>query len=255
MKGLMIKDFFCLRKGLKTYILVTVGMIVIAIMFLLSSQYGNVAAAQADLRLENPDQADLLEQLFKIVICFMLLLPIAFLGNLTDCFKEDTRAGFRKTLSGMPLSPWQIVGSRYLTCLIFGSISMAVSAVAAVIIASVSDSYRLSRLLLLVLTFGAVFLVYVSAIMFFVYIFGARRADLIQICPLVILFLAVMVSFTSRTGTMADEELTEYMTQLGPNLRNMLEQRYPVLLLISVVCVALSYLGSVAVIKYRKEVR
>ncbi len=252
MRGLIIKDFYCLRKSLKTFILVAAGVIMTAVMFVLSCRSGNLAAARTEIGLEDPAMADMLEQASELVIWFMLLIPIAFLGNLAECFKEDARVGFRKILSAMPLSPWEMVGSRYLTCLLFAAVSMGVSAVAAVFISSVEDSYLFGKLFALILTFGAGFLIYMSLSMFLIYFLGSCRADLIQIIPLVLLYMAAGVSLMLRVRKMADEEAAWYGKQLVFKLRDMLEHGYWVLFLLAACCMALSYLGSVAVVKRRK---
>ncbi len=252
MKGLIIKDFYCLRKSLKTFIVVTAGVIVIAIMFVLSSQHGNLAAVEAQLQMEDPGEAQLVEQISEKVVWLLLLIPIVFLGNLADCFKEDRKSGFRKTLSGLPLGPWKIVGSRYLTCLLFAAASMAVSTVAAFFIALAADIHEFGRLVILILFFGSVFLIYMSVNMFLIYVWGARRADLIQIIPLALLYLAAMVGFTLRSRNMTEEEMLQYIKQLGPGLEQLLKNGGFLLLLLTAGCMALSYAGSVAVVKCRK---
>lgn len=254
MRGLIIKDFCCLRKSRKTFILVAAGVILMAVLFVLSCRFGNLAAARTRIGLEDPTLAEMLEQAAEIVICFLLLIPIAFLGSLVECFKEDARAGFRKPLSALPLSPWKVVGSRFLTCLLFAAVSMGVSALAALCVSSVEDRYRLGKLLVLILTFGACFLIYMSLCMFLIYVLGARRADLIQILPLALLYLAVGCSLILRLQEMSEEEMIRFGKQIGPKLWEILERGYGLLLLLAAGCMTLAYLGSVAVVKQRKGV-
>lgn len=254
MRGLMIKDFCCLRKSRKTFILVAAGVILMAVLFVLSCRFGNLAAARTRIGLEDPALAELMEQAAQIVICFLLLLPIAFLGSLAECFKEDARVGFWKPLSALPLSPWEVVGSRFLTCLLFAAVSMGVSALAALCVSSVEEQYRLEKLLVLILTFGACFLIYMSLCMFLIYLLGARRADLIQILPLGLLYLGIGCSLLMRLQEMSEEEMLQFGRQLGPRLWEMLERGYGLLLLLAAGCMVLAYLGSVAVVKQRKGV-
>ena len=49
MKGLLIKDFFCLKKQLVNYGFIIVGVIVISIMFVLSYNFGNVRAGFTEM--------------------------------------------------------------------------------------------------------------------------------------------------------------------------------------------------------------
>ena len=53
MKGLIIKDIFCLRKQLKTFTFVLIGVFVLALMYVLSARFGNIAKAGADMLMDN----------------------------------------------------------------------------------------------------------------------------------------------------------------------------------------------------------
>ena len=50
MKGLIIKDFYCLKKQFMNYVAVIIGLFVITIMFILSFNYGNIYIARMDIQ-------------------------------------------------------------------------------------------------------------------------------------------------------------------------------------------------------------
>ena len=49
MKGLLIKDYYCLKKSLRSFLLLTIGVIIIGVMFALSMQHGNMAVEAAEM--------------------------------------------------------------------------------------------------------------------------------------------------------------------------------------------------------------
>ena len=53
MIGLITKDMYCLRKNLKTFICVTIGVITVAVLFLVSSRCGNVALGMEQMKKED----------------------------------------------------------------------------------------------------------------------------------------------------------------------------------------------------------
>lgn len=253
MKGLIYKDFMCLRKNMRTFALVTLGMVVIGVMFLLSSQYGNLAVSMNEMMQEEGIDSEFIMKTMGICVWFLLMLPICFITDVAQCFREDTRVGFGKALSGMALSHQQIVGSRYLTTLIYGGISLVVALFCAGLIALVPVKLELGNLFIGILTITSAFLLYMSFNLFMIYLCGARRADLIQMLPLVVGFIAMGMLVTKFNG-ITDEEMNRLMLDAGDKMMWFLQNGYKILIPASVVGMFLSYAGSVAVLKRRRRV-
>ena len=70
MKGLIIKDIMCLKKQLRTFSFVLLGVFVLALMYVLSARFGNIAKAGADMLLDN----DLTAVDVKNIGSFVLLI-------------------------------------------------------------------------------------------------------------------------------------------------------------------------------------
>ena len=119
MKGLIIKDLYCLKKEIRLFIGITIGSAIVSILFLLSVRHGNIADALADIQKTEMIGSDLLLSLTDMLALFVIYLPIALAASLVECFKEDTKAEFSKVMLSMPISYKKIVGSRYVTCLLF----------------------------------------------------------------------------------------------------------------------------------------
>ena len=52
MCGLITKDMYCLKKNLKIFFSVTIGIMVLSVLFIISSKYGNVARGMAQMQRE-----------------------------------------------------------------------------------------------------------------------------------------------------------------------------------------------------------
>lgn len=253
MKGLIYKDFLCLRKNLKTFGLVTFGMMVVGVMFLLSSQYGNLAVSLDEMMQETNMDSEFMVKTISTFVWFLLALPICFVADVAQCFREDTKAGFMKPISGMALSHKQIVGSRYLTTLIYGGVSAMVSLICATLIAIVPVELELGNLFAGVLTIASAFLLYMSFNLFMIYLCGAGRADLIQTIPLLIGLVAMGMLSVKFQG-IPDEEIERLMLVAGDKLMWLLQNGYVVFIPASAAGMLLSYAGSVAVLGHRRRV-
>lgn len=257
MKGLVIKDFYCLRKNMWTFVLLTIGVIVMGILFVLSSQYGNVADALAEIQLESDSgnvDAEITMQIFDIGVAFLMVIPIAFIGQINDCFKEDSRVGFKKALSTLPLSHFKLVGSRYLSCLIFTAICMALSIFTAFSITLVPGKYRFSEYIALIISISACFSIYMAVVIFFTYLFGGKHSDTIQIIPFILAFFLGGVWSATTMNRLSETEVDLFLRNIGHNVKNFFQHNSLFLVLCAVLCMTISYLGSVAILKYRKEV-
>lgn len=255
MKGLIIRDLYCLKKSIKLLLAVTAGVILLAVLFVLSSKYGNVASGVVSMRAEDPEAAEQMFGMFEVGIWVILAVPLAFIANVTDCFKEDHRADFQKFLFTMPVKYSAVVGSRYITCLIFAVVSYIGSMSAAFFVSLASDSYKFSELASIVSVVAAVFVVYAAIVLLLMYILGGSRADLVQIIPFVAIGVVVYAIFVRKMLSMDDAQLDAVMA----NFRGMLDKvkstttNYGVIcLFVALLILGLSYVLSVNVMNHKK---
>lgn len=198
MTGLIRKDMYCLKNILMTFFLVTAGVILLAVLLLISARCGNIALAIREMKEETGMGEEAFYYFFRIPIWLTLFIPMAFLSMIVECFKEDRKAGFAKTMLCMPLTDAQIVGSRYLSCLLFAVLGMAGSFVAAFFVSLASDTFALKELMQYMFCFGGALLVYMSFVMFMLYALGVEKADLIQCVPFLVLFVAALVTVQKK---------------------------------------------------------
>lgn len=253
MTGLIRKDLYCLRKNLKIFFGVTIGVIVIAVLFILSSRFGNVAKGIEEMKVENDMGEEIFYSLFQIAIWLVLLIPVSFLSMIVECFKEDKKAGFGKYLFTLPLRESQMVAGRYASCMLFAVVGLMGSFLAAFFVSLVSDFFSFAKLSGYVLCFSAALLVYMSLVMFLLYLFGAQKADLIQCVPFVILLIACFVFVESKLLSLPKTELDSYCLKLMNSVADFMTQKCGLIFLAALGCMALSFFGSCKVVKWRRE--
>lgn len=252
MTGLIQKDMYCLRKILKTFFLVTTGVIVLSVLFIVSSRCGNIAKGIEEMKAENEIGEELFYSFFQIPIWLTLFIPVAFLSMIVECFKEDRKAGFAKMMLSMPLSDRKIVGSRYLSCLLFALLGLAGSFLAAFFVSLASDTFSLQKLIGYVFCFSGALLIYMSFVMFMLYLLGVERADLIQCIPFVVLLVAAIVAVQRQLSALSGTEVDAFFSDVLNSVSDFMTEKFGLVFLIALVCMVLSFLGSCAVLKQRK---
>ncbi len=253
MKGLMIKDFYAMRKSLAMYIFISFGVLLTAIMFVFSYHYGNLADARAAMATDatlTAQDAEIMENLIVGAIYVMLIIPVAFGGDIVNCFETDKKAGFYNVLSTMPVSAGKIAGSRYLLGLIITGFSIMVSAVSAVVISLVSETYKLGNMMLVIFSGGALILLFISIALPLAYSFPKVKTDwiiggLIGLCMLIVEPVMLLTLWSKEINNIDMDKVKSLIDAY-------MEVGYIWFIAASVVIVALSYVLSTYIIKKRK---
>lgn len=252
MTGLICKDLYCLKKNLKTFFLVTAGVIVISILFILSTKYGNIAAGIEEMKAEDSMGEEVFYSFFQGAIWLVLFIPVSFLTMIVECFKEDRKAGFAKQMFSMPLSNNKIVGSRYASCLLFAAVSLAASLLAGFFVSLASDVFSLQKLFGYVICFSAALLIYMSIVMFLLYVCGVEKADFIQCAPFVVLLILIIVLFNIKISSLSETEMDSFLIDMMESISDFMLKKSGLLFLIALGCMGLSFLGSCKILAKRK---
>ena len=117
MKALILKDIYCLRTRIMTYVLTLVAALLIGILISLSSEYGNM---RLDVMMgddETVSEDDLAAHKVMLggatFLAILLPLGVGFDGIMT--FHMDEKANFGDVLRTMPVKPVEIVLARFST--------------------------------------------------------------------------------------------------------------------------------------------
>lgn len=253
MAGLIRKDMYCLRKNLKIFLTISIGVVLIAVLFFQSAEHGNIAKGIEEMKIENNMGEEVFYSFFQMAVLFTLFLPASLMTMITECFKEDRKAGFTKQMLSLPLSDEKLVGSRYISCIIISVISLADSVLAGFFVSLASKVFPFGKLLGYVCCFNGILLIYMSIELFLIYTFGAEKADLIQCVPIIILLLLTITVGWQKVSALTEEQVDAYFTDLINGFSNFMIEKWGILILIAICCMALSFLGSCKIFKRRKE--
>lgn len=254
MTGLIQKDLYCLRRGLKTFILVSIGVIVISVLFILSARYGNVAKGIEEMKTENNMGEEEFYAFYQGFIWCVLALPMSFLGIIAECFKEDKKAGFSRPLLCLPLSEGKIVGSRYISSLLLAGISLADSLLAGFFVSLVSDVFPLSKMIGYILCLNGALLIYTGLQMFLTYAFGAEKADIIQCAPLIILLVLSIYFFQGKVSGLTDAEFNAYLSGMVNHISDFMVNQCVLIFFIAIGFMFFSFLFSWMLFRKRRGV-
>ena len=252
MKGLLIKDYYCLKKSLRSFLLLTIGVIIIGVMFALSMQHGNMAVEAAEMAEKSRLNDATVFDMFRIAVWLVIVIPMAFVGNVVDCFKEDMRADFGKLLFSLPVSSKEIVGARYLVCMLYGLVSFVGATITALFISGASGEYPFSELMSVAVIFGSVMLAYLSIVMCFIYQLGVKYADYIQAAPILLAIVGIGIFASKKMSAMEKEALNPMVDNMWDNVKAFVLGNAWIFLMITVVFLVITYFASVKIVEKRR---
>lgn len=102
MKGLLIKDFFCLKKQLINYGFVIVGVIAVSVLFVLSYNFGNIHVQFQELIASGESTEAGVTMIAGNAMLLFMLIPIACTGILRIWSRMMKRHPFIKSLPSCP---------------------------------------------------------------------------------------------------------------------------------------------------------
>lgn len=244
MRGLITKDMYCLKKNLKIFFSVTIGIMVLSVLFIISSKYGNVARGMAQMQREEKFGNKMVVSIYQGVIWLTLFIIIAFIGMIIECFKEDRKAGFRKQLLSMPISSNKIVFSRYVSCMLFSIVSIVAALISAFCVSIATDLFSFGKLAGCVISFAAILLIYMSIVMCLIYLFGSEYADIIQCVPVILLLIGLMIKFQGIIDKISDAQFEKLFSGIIKDLSYFMINKWYLLLGIAIACMGISYVIS-----------
>ena len=190
MKGLIIKDLYCLKKQFIMFSFIITGVVAVAIMFVLSEQFGNLRFAVSDMKAAGFD----ITSIVKISVMFFMLLPLVCTGNIADSFTDDRAASFYKTAASLPVSPEKRVLSKFVTAVLFLAVGLAVDIAMAAVISSVSDIIEFSKCAGTLVSLSAFMLIFMSFVILLNYAgVPSMYSTFIPVGAAVIIILALKI--------------------------------------------------------------
>ena len=247
MKGLILKDLYCLRTRMMAYVLTLVAALAIGILISLSSEYGNMrpdAIMGDDGTVSEDDMAA-----YKIMLggatflAILLPLGVGFDGIMT--FSMDEKANFNDVLRTMPVKPVEIVLARFGTAYGFLLTGYVSSILIALLISPVVKIFTLAEMIHAgtVLTCALAAGLGVSCCALFMW--NKKICERIFIGVFLgayAIFAIAIVTLSNRYGDQVDAIMNIFMDKVKILFENCLTWLMPVALLMTVVCFFVSVL-------------
>ena len=245
MKGLILKDIYCLRTRIMTYVLTLVAALAIGILISLSSEYGNMrpdAIMGADGTVSEDDVAA-----YKMILggatflAILLPLGVGFDGIMT--FHMDEKANFNDVLRTMPVRPVEIVLARFGTAYGFLLTGYVSSILIALLISPVVKVFTLGEMIHAgtVMTCALAAGLGVACCAYFMW--KKKTCEYIFIgvfLGVYAIFAIAIITLSNRYGDQMDAIMNAFMDKVKILFENCLTWLIPVTLLMIVVCFLLS---------------
>lgn len=224
MKGLIIKDLMCLKKQLIIFGYVVVSVLVLSIMFVLSSQFGNLAIANQEMMVENSMTDMDIVNLSTVFLMLFMLLPIAMVGDFACVFEEDGKAGFEKVSAILPLSLHKRILSKYMTILMMFGAGVGIDLLIAFVLSIITDLISFADFFGIIIAAASVMSIYGSLVIVFCFLFGHGKEDLARIATVLLLLGSIILlnfskikmilfNVSSETGTLPDFRFVDFIKQ------------------------------------------
>lgn len=254
MKGLLIKDFYCLKKQLINYGFVIVGVIVISLLFVLSYTFGNIHAQFVELVNSGESTETGVTMIASNALLLFMLIPIACTGDITNLITDDEKASFYKVASALPIPVSKRVACRFIAGYLFIAIGVAVDWIMSVVISSLTGIISLGKFCGVIISFASLMMMYVSLFLLLVYVLGKGKTAYASVIPL----LAGVVLY----GRANYDRLIAFLTDSDGNALMELYQRTTefifyksYLLLIAALIISVgAYLAAVSIAKRKRGV-
>ena len=254
MKGLIINDFYCLKKQFMNYVAVIIGLFVITIMFILSFNYGNIYIARMDMISDGQATlADTIEFANRAMI-FVMLLPIACAGDLDSLFRSDHQAGFYKIASGLPVSTAKRVASRFITALIFVGVGALIDIIISLVLSMLTDVVEFGEFANTIVSFSSLMFIYSCAVILLMYVFGDKVSGYAGFIPFITVVAGLIIAGFDGIKRFFVYEDDSILRHYFDNIHRLITGRSYVLLLTAIIAFFAVYPLSVFFAKRRKGV-
>ena len=245
MKGLILKDIYCLRTRIMAYVLTLVAALAIGILISLSSEYGNMrpdAIMGDDGTVSEDDMAA-----YKIMLggatflAILLPLGVGFDGIMT--FHMDEKANFNDVLRTMPVKPVEIVLARFGTAYGFLLTGYVSSILIALLISPVVKVFTLSEMIHAGTVMTCAFATCLGVACCALFMWNKETCERIFIGVFLgayAIFAIAIITLSNRYGDQMDAIMNAFMDKVKILFENCLVWLIPVALLMIVVCFLLS---------------
>ena len=247
MKGLILKDIYCLRTRIMTYVLTLVAALVIGILISLSSEYGNMRldVVMGDAATVSDDDLAAHKVMLGGATFLAILLPlgVGFDGIMT--FHMDEKANFGDVLRTMPVKPVEIVLARFSTAYGFLLTGYISSVLIALLISPVVEVFTLGEMIHAGTVLTCALAIGLGVACCALFMWKKKTCEYIFIGVFLgayAIFAIAIVTLSNRYGDQVDAIMNTFWDKVKILFENCLTWLIPVALLMTVVCFFVSVL-------------
>ena len=247
MKGLILKDIYCLRTRIMAYVLTLVAALAIGILISLSSEYGNMRldVVMGDAATVSDDDLAAHKVMLGGATFLAILLPlgVGFDGIMT--FHMDEKANFGDVLRTMPVKPVEIVLARFSTAYGFLLTGYISSVLIALLISPVVEVFTLGEMIHAGTVMTCALTAGLGVACCALFMWSKKTCEKIFIGVFLGVYAAfaiAIVTLSNRYGDQVDAIMNTFMDKVKILFENSLTWLIPVALLMTVVCFFLSVL-------------
>lgn len=249
MKGLVIKDFICLRKQLSMFVMLVAMTIVITVLFILSSRYGNLAIAMKEmLETGQIDQAGIVDAASFAVMLF-LFVPIAAVTDIGFIFKEDAKAGFSSVAAVLPLTIRQRVTARYFTVFSILVVGIIIDSIMCFWLSFFTDVMKFGETVNMIFAVASLIAITSGLLIFFSILFGRGKEDFALIASTILLMaMIISLGFKKLKALLVDG------VNFTGDMMNFIKTKAYIMVFVAFIIVLLCYIGSVVIAQRKRGV-
>lgn len=261
MKGLILKDLMCLKKQLKQFLFLVVGVLIVSIMYVLSARFGNLAHAGKEM-LETNDMTSIdVKNLGSMALVIFMVLPIAMIGDIFHVFVEDGKANFQKVALVLPISLKKRLLARYLTIYTLLGIGILVDILIAFLLSCLTDMMSFSEFFGIILFLSSWMIICNAIFIFFYLLLGYGKEQYAQILSTAALFLSIFaLSFKKiKAFIMTSSEVENQLSgesELLPlwEMFDFMKEKSWILFFVAIGITILSYVASLIIAEKKRGV-
>ncbi|MCQ2483189.1 MAG: ABC-2 transporter permease [Clostridia bacterium] len=257
MKGLIIKDFMCLRRQQSVMFLYTIIVtIILSVMFVLSSNHGNISHVMDGLMADSSFTASDVEHVVVDEIIVFMLLPFALVLDVSSIILADNKAGFSKVAACLPVTLSQRVLARFMSIGLLSVIGMAIDLIMVILLSVFTDIAGFMTLLGIMVSLACLMLILSFLTIMFSFLLGSGKeeyAQLASVFTIIVVVLLFNIKSIVSIFKSSSPDVTSYIKSLNSVTDFLADKSYVMLIAMLVVC-GFCYLGSVKIAENKRGI-
>lgn len=258
MKGLIIKDLMCLRKQRATYVYIVLLVLIVSIMYVLSARFGNIALATKDMMVENGLTDIDVKNLSSFALALFMLLPIAMVGDVTNIFSHDGKAGFANVAASLPISIEKRVLSRFITILSFFGIGVGTDLIIAFIVSLLTDILSFGEFFKIIIFAASMLFIYGALVCVYMFLLGYGKESYAQILSIMSIITFTLITNFEKAKMIFISCFVEGAAVLDVNpievVTGIIYKKSLIVFLMAAFVGVISYIASVYIVKRKRGI-